>query len=58
VGRHYAAAWGYEVVVEQLMAGGADPTADNMEALTAAQLARNRGHNESAAVIDKWVDAR
>jgi len=46
------------VVVEQLMAGGADPTADNMEALTAAQLARNRGHNESAAVIDKWVDAR
>ena len=44
--------------MEQLMAGGADPTVENMEALTAAQLARKRGHTESAAVIDKWVDAR
>uniref|UniRef100_A0A7S1GYN0 Uncharacterized protein n=1 Tax=Hemiselmis andersenii TaxID=464988 RepID=A0A7S1GYN0_HEMAN len=54
---HYAAAWGYDLVVERLMATGADPTLLNMEGLTPRDLAEKRGHLYCAELLDKWLEA-
>jgi len=55
---HYAAAWGYDTIVEQLMAAGADPTAGNLEGVCPGDLARTRGHTQTSATLQKWIDAR
>jgi len=39
---HYAAVWGHDQIVDQLLAAGADPSARSIEGLTAVELARSQ----------------
>jgi len=55
---HYGAAWGYWQACDILLTAGADPTIENLERVTAAQIARDRGHNTTAENIEKWIESR